>query len=144
MCDSLRCLSRSRPELHQIGIGSGPAGNSLVTEPDELNVISVGNVEAVVSVLSSKEVKGVVQNQLLGRNRALAVDGDGSSSSIRFGNVVGRATELGSYSLVRFWNVGGIGFCGLAARNLVAVSGIGDASVTTGSSRSGIHNYHNP
>lgn len=104
------------PELSDVGVCSGPAGHCIASNPNELDVIGVRDVERVVASLGSKEIESVVQNKIAAINGVIAIYIDVVSILIvGFSNVCGVISKPRRDLLVSLGDEGGVAVGCLAA-----------------------------
>lgn len=130
--NSLRRLraNLAAPELNNVGIGSSPPRYRFVTVPHQLDIIRVWNVEAVVSILTSEKVEGVVDDPVLGKS-FLAVVSYIAASTVDFSNVVCHAGLRGFGRLVDGRVEFGIAGSALAAGEGIRIAGVSNSGIAT-------------
>lgn len=135
LCGNLRT-----PELSDIGICACPSADSIGADPDELNIISVGDVQGVVTGLRGKQVESVVKNKTSAIHRIVSIYVDPIAPLIvGFSNVCCVIGEVWCNLLVVLRDERGVAVCCLTASVLVGISGEVNALVAAGSNRSGIN-----
>lgn len=137
------CSNLRTPELGDISISASPSANSIGANPDELDVISVRDVQGIVTSLRGKQVESMVKNKVRAIHRVVSVDVDIVAICIvGFSDVCCVVGEPRGNLLVGLGDERGIAVCCLTARVLVGISGKVDTLVAAGGNRSGINNCY--
>lgn len=131
------------PELCDVGVGTRPTTDSVGANPDKLNVISVRDVDGIVTSLRGEQVECMVKNQASGIHRIVSVHVDIIAPCIvGFGNVRCVVREPGVDLLVGFRDERRVAVGCLASRILVGISGEVDALVAAGSDGGRVDNRY--